>query len=267
MMLIERGYRKNVINSALDRVRQLDRHVMLEKVERNDQREHRVRAVFEYDKRLPNLSGIMRKNWQTMVQEDKRLLKVFPQPPMICYTRPKNIKDRLIRAKLPPIRTRMVTREQEDGFKRCNKSGCKLCSFCGEGTQNGLVKSVQVSHTGEDYKIRGRISCSTKNILYLLTCSKGDRVCPRRPQYGGETGQEAAKRFTEHHATVTMNCHQHTTTPVGQHFCLPGHSISDCQFVPVERIWSNNVFVRKTREKLLINQLELIDHGLNKRLG
>ena len=240
---------------------------MLEKVVRIDQKENRVRAVFEYDRRMPNLSGILRTNWQTMVQEDQRLLKVFPQPPMICYTRPKNIKDRLIRAKLPPARTRMVTRDQGEGFKRCNQSGCKLCSFCGEGTQNGLVKSVRVSNTGEDLKIRGKITCSTKKVLYPLTCKKGDRVCPRKPQYGGETGQEAGKRFTEHHATVTMNCHLQTTKPVGQHFRLPGHSISDCAFVPVERIWSNNVFVRKTREKLMINKLDLIDNGLNRKLG
>ena len=202
-----------------------------------------------------------------MVEEDRRLLKVFPKPPMVCFTRPKNIKDRVCRAKLPPARTNMVTREQEDGFKRCNKSGCKLCPFTGRAISNTLVKSVKVSNTGEDYMIRGRLTCGTSNILYLLTCVKSDRMCPNNPQYAGETGQEAVKRFTEHHATVTMQCHQQTTTPVGQHFRLPGHSVSDCVFVPVEKIWSNNVFVRKARERRMINQLGLIEHGLNKCLG
>ena len=111
------------------------------------------------------------------------------------------------------------------------------------------------------------MTCSSSNLLYLLSCRKGDGVCPDLPQYGGETGQEAVKRFTEHHASVTNNCQLNTVKPVGQHFRLPGHSVSDISFVPVEKIYSNNVFVRKSREKLMINRLNLIDSGLNKCLG
>ena len=185
----------------------------------------------------------------------------------ICYTQPKNIKDRLIGGKSPPARINRVMRGQENGFKRCNQSGCKLCPLVGEATNNGLVKSVRVSNTGEDYQIRGKLTCSSSNLLYLLTCKKGDRMCPQKPQYGGETGQTACKRFTEHHGTVTQHCHLQTKTPVGQHFRLPGHSISDISFIPVEKILSKNVFVRKARERHLINTLDLIDNGINLRLG
>ena len=159
----------------------------------------------------------------------------------ICYTQPKNIKDRLIGGKSPPARINRVMRGQENGFKRCNQSGCKLCPLVGEATNNGLVKSVRVSNTGEDYQIRGKLTCSSSNLLwgtnllYLLT-KKGDRMCPKTPQYGGETGQMACKRFTEHHGTVPQHCHLQTKKPVGQHFRLPGHSISDISFIPVEKI-------------------------------
>ena len=43
-----------------------------------DKNNIRVRAVFRYDRRLPDVSGIMRKNGKTMVSDDIRLIKVFP---------------------------------------------------------------------------------------------------------------------------------------------------------------------------------------------
>ena len=64
-----------------------------------------------------------------MVSEDVRLKSVFPKPPMICYTRGKNIREQLCTAKLPQARARV--RDVEDGFKRCGRSGCRMCPFTG----------------------------------------------------------------------------------------------------------------------------------------
>ena len=111
---------------------------------------------------------------------------------------------------------------------------------------------MRVNSTGEDYAIRARITCSTENVLYLITCTKSDRNCPDSPQYGGETGPAASKRFAEHFATITQICHTNTSKPVRQHFRQPGHSLSDCVFISVEKIYSANVFVRKARERNII---------------
>jgi hypothetical protein len=123
-MLLQRDYRPKVIDNAFDKVREIGREETLEKVSRENKNEGRVRALFMFDMRLPNLSGIFRKNWQTMVSEDIRLQSVFPQPPMVCYSREKNIREQLCQAKLPPARAWL--REVEDGFKRCGKSSCRL---------------------------------------------------------------------------------------------------------------------------------------------
>ena len=42
--------------------------------------------------------------------------------------------------------------------------------------------------------------------------------------------------------------------------------MADMRFTPIEKIFSNNPFVRKIREKKLINELDLIRGGLNKKL-
>ena len=260
-----RGYRKKVVENAVDKVRQLDRNTILEKVNRIDTSRERVRAVFRFDRRLPNLSAIFRRNWQTMTAEDRRLLGPFLSPPMICYTRGKNLREELCRARVPPARMR---RSEEPGFRRCMRPACRLCPYT--GLQPGeILKAVKISSTGEEIQVKGKINCQTSNILYIGTCSKENRTagtCPSRPQYAGETGCTAEERFVGHRNTIVQACHQGTSLPVGQHFQQPGHYVSDFVFTPVEKIYSNNIFVRKARERNLINTLDLIDHGLNKQL-
>ena len=78
-----RSYRPKMIDNAFEKIRSLDRTTALAKVVRVNENGGRVRAMFRFDMRLPNLSGIFRKNWQLMVAEDVRLKSVFPRPPMV----------------------------------------------------------------------------------------------------------------------------------------------------------------------------------------
>ena len=62
----------------MNNVRQLNREDVLEKVARKDNNTNRVRAIFRFDSRLPNLSAILRRKWQTMIDDDRRLLGAYP---------------------------------------------------------------------------------------------------------------------------------------------------------------------------------------------
>ena len=59
----------------------LSRENILQRVVRDDNTNDQVRAMFRFDKRLPNLTSIFKKNWRTMTADDQRLLEVFPAPP------------------------------------------------------------------------------------------------------------------------------------------------------------------------------------------
>ena len=48
------------------------------------------------------------------------------------------------------------------------------------------------------------------------------------------------------------------------HFNLPGHSISDMQFVILEKIYSKDPGVRKERESLFIKNFNTLYKGMNK---
>ena len=180
--LIDRGYRKKMVDNAIIKVKELRRQDILERVVRTDKNSNQARAVFRYDRRLPDISTILKKNWRTMTSDDTRLLKVFPHPPMVFFNRGKNPREKVYQAKLPPLRS---PRQPEDGFKRCGRSRCRLCPYTNHRLGQ-VLKSGTISNTGEELLIRGSITCTTKNILYIGTCSKGDRTCAGRPQHCGE---------------------------------------------------------------------------------
>ena len=118
---------------------------------------------------------------------------------MVCFTRGKNTRETLCTAKLPPARARM--RQVEKGFKRCTKGSCRLCPFT--GLRPGEVqKCIKVSSTGEELPIRGRLTCQSSNLLYMVTCEKGSPTCPYKEQFLGDTERIDEDRFSVHRNTV-----------------------------------------------------------------
>ena len=66
--------------------------------------------------------------------------------------------------------------------------------------------------------------------------------------------QRAEQRLVGHINTINLDCLEGTSAPVGRHFRdMPGHSHSDVQFTPFEKIRSRDPFIRKARERHLIN--------------
>ena len=72
---------------------------LLESLQKNKQRP--VFAV-KYDPRLPSITNIQTKHWRSMTFQDKYMEEVFPQPPLTAFERQRNLRDILIRAKVPP---------------------------------------------------------------------------------------------------------------------------------------------------------------------
>ena len=97
------------------------------------------------------------------------------------------------------------------------------------------------------------------NIIYLISC----RICGI--QYIGETKNSLKKRFYGHRSTVKT---QKLDTPVGQHFNLPNHSISDMILQGIEALANRRESVRLSREKMWIKRVHTIHpHGLNIQEG
>ena len=99
-LLLAREYRPGVINSAIERAKAIPREKALERVVRKKTSDRPV-FVVRYHPALPSVTKITQKHWRTMVNSDHQMQENFPKPPLVAYTRPQTIRQKLIRAKLP----------------------------------------------------------------------------------------------------------------------------------------------------------------------
>ena len=122
-LLLDRNYKKNIINSAIDRAKQIPRKEALKRVNINKNEKRRPVFAVMYDPRLPALPSIVKKHWRTMVESDPHLKEVFPLPPLVAYRKPQNIRDKIVRSKIPSTPKRI--NRMVPGMTKCNN--CAIC--------------------------------------------------------------------------------------------------------------------------------------------
>ena len=217
------------------------REVALKRVVKNKDSDIPV-FVVRYHPALPSVSQINLKHWRTMTL-DPEMKETFPKPPLIAYARPQSIRQKLIRAKLPPKKPRRIV----NGMLKCKK-GCKICPYL------KTCKSIKAVHTGKIIHIQKHHDCQTSNMVYLIRCKK----C-KWATYIGETKETLERRFSQHLGYVK----RHEDTATGNHFNLPGHSTSDMEVLILEKVHQTDHFYRKEREHLHIQDFDVVRKGLN----
>ena len=112
-----------------------------------------------------------------LLTPDRKHSKVFEDVPIIGFKKGKSLKEILVRAKVPPLKT-------EDGFcGPCNKPRCEICKHITK------THKFELSSTKRIYSIRPQNSiCDSENVVYLCTC----KICHK--QYTGST-EEFRSRF------------------------------------------------------------------------
>lgn len=78
--------------------------------------------------------------------------------------------------------TERPRREQVEEFKPCRKSKCPVCNLL---KNQSPVTSVISLATGEHIKVNGRLTCTSNNPIYCITCRRGGRVCSTHHQFTG----------------------------------------------------------------------------------
>ena len=243
-MLLDRDYKSSIIDAAITRAKAVPRSEALKKVFKQKTTSRPV-FVVKYDPRLPSVNKIVQKHYRTMVQ-DPYLAEVFPEPPLVAYTRPKNIRDKLIRAKLPPkTRPRRII----PGMSRCKKN-CKICPYVNS------CKIVKSTYTTKVVPLAREYHCQTKNLVYLVHCKKCN------DQYVGETEKTLEHRFSQHLGYVDNKDYRQAT---GRHFNLPGHNKSHMSITVLESINTDDPAYRKEREREFIEQFKLKYRGMNRK--
>ena len=156
-LLISRDYKPKSVEAAISKARLIPREEALKKVIKS---KHSNRPVFvvNFDPRLPSITRIIRKHWRTMTI-DPRLAEIFPLPPLVAYKRLPNIKEKLIRAKIP-VKTQRPKKDIK-GMKKCIKS-----SACLETERS--IKEMFLEHKG--YKTPLQVSISIRGDIQSMRC-------------------------------------------------------------------------------------------------
>jgi hypothetical protein len=219
------------INRAIDRAREIPRHVALRRVIRTQANSRPVFAL-TYDPRLPPIQSIQAKHWRSMVGQDPYLSEVFTQSPLTAYRRQRNIRDNLIRAKVP-MDPKPYPQRKQRGVRKCGKN-CTACPYIRE------VKSLNINQS---------LNCDISNCVYMIECRKDN--CEMR--YIGETKRILKFRLADHRGYIT---NQDLSKPTGQHFNIPGHSLA---------VRSQDHLYRKERERYFIRKFNTFYRGLNRQ--
>ena len=216
------------------------------------------------------MAAILRKRHQALLARDVDAREYLPEPPLVTYTRTKNIRDLIFRAQVPRAQRRSL-RGRPPGFYRCGRrSNCALCQH----SENATSYTCPV--TGATCTINQHITCQSAGV-YLLFCRKDTGVCTRlAPTYVGICGEGEHSTFTsrlgQHLGSATQACQVDTVKPVGRHFRLPGHQAhSDLVMLPIEVVSSKDPFLLRARETFNISKFKTEkrlgvsewEHGLN----
>ena len=247
--LLSRSYPPKILDGAIKRVNKIDRLEAIKRVTRI--KEDTTVLVTTFHPLMPSVSNIIKKHWKVMVDNSTEMKNVFKKPSIVAYMRPKNLKDMLVRSKLPPKRPSRVINQ---GFGKCDSPFCTTHAFA----PRGITKKHVCNYTNVTYDIKSPINCKTRNVIYKITCEK----CPTFV-YIGETERSYHERFSEHRRDAIK---QDKTKPCGLHFSKPGHSLDDIQAFAFEEVFrKDQPIFRKERESFWINQYQAIEHGANIR--
>ena len=80
-------------------------------------------------------------------------------------------------------------------------------------------------------------------------------------QYIGQTKWQLKYIIADHRGYITNKV---LSSPTGEHFNLPGHSLADMRTSVIEQVKKNDEYYRKERETYCINKFNTYYEGLNR---
>ena len=244
------NYPTTVTTSAIGKVSPLTQEAGLLPANKQNTNEH-IPITLTFHPLSQQVKHILYNNFNLLTDDDETA-DIFQSQPLMAYRRDQNIKDILVRTKLPSTTER-------SGTTPCKHLKCRTCTH--------INHSTTITNNNNSFHINANFTCLSSCLVYCISCKQCDMI------YIGETSRQFNARFGEHFRNVEKKVHLQESrkddpdSSVSQHFNTDSHSITGMTitglcYAPL------NSFKRKTSEKRIIFKLgTLMPTGLNKQFS
>ena len=207
------GYSHHVTSTALQRCQNITRDDSL-LVKTPSEKLDRPTVVLTYHPTTKPVAAILTRNWK-ILEEHYSTDYIFNEQHMSAFRRDKNIRDTLVHSS-------MSNDEMSGGTTPCRRPRCNTCKHT---VNDGSV----TGSSGRRYNIRKAFTCTSTHVIYAIGCKRHPGIL-----YVGETERQLADRFREHRREIVI---RELTKPVPQHFCAPGHNVSDATITALVQVY------------------------------
>ncbi|XP_059150561.1 uncharacterized protein LOC131937289 [Physella acuta] len=191
-----RSYPEHILQSALHRITTVDHQASLQQFPK--QKSDRTKLILPYHPHSVLAKNII-KNY-SILKSDPHLGHLFQQNPLVVYRRERNLRDLLVRSRLPP------TTNTGFGTTPCPRK-CNTCLFTLQ------VESLQLPKG--TLKIKNHFNCESRNVVYVIKCRRCNIF------YIGQTGKRLSDRVSQHLRSINNE----DSLPVAKHFNKSGHDL------------------------------------------
>eukprot|EP00061_Rhincodon_typus_P018901 g48274.t1 len=84
----------------------------------------RVPFVVQYFQGAEKLRHVLH-SLQQIIDDDEHLAKIFPRPPLFAFKQPRNLKQTIVRSKLPSLQGNI----NHNTIQHCHGNLCKTCQI------------------------------------------------------------------------------------------------------------------------------------------
>jgi hypothetical protein len=147
--LLQRGYNHTFLNKQIQRAANITRIDALQP--KRSQDSQRIPFIVTYNPALPHISHIIHKHYNTLLSSE-RCKHIFLDPPLVAHLRCRNLRDLLVKSKLP--NNTPSDPAPPPGSFRCRQD-CATCPYIIDGLDKYTVYS-----TAEICSITSHITCN-----------------------------------------------------------------------------------------------------------
>ena len=247
MYLGNRGYSKECINIAFDKVEKLDRMSLIynnksEKIDSTCYKYRNFPLVCDFNPDLPPIGKIVNKYKHLLELDVKTTEVIRPENVFVSYRGNRTIQEILVPSKLKVFDTvnnevNLLPVQDLVGCFQCEKV-CKLC-------RDFLVSPSHITsfHTEKKFNFSHKLNCKSKFVIYLVN----DIVCKRT--YTGSTETGMTERWRNHKSHIRKRV---SSCEVSTHFK------QDLNSHPFNRDSPLNVFDSELKKHITVTIIDQV---------